>query len=168
MPVALETERLFLRPMGADDLDALARVLCDPETMRHYPAPFDRFQVQQWIDRNERHLAEFGCSLYSLVLKQTGEVIGDCGLSWKDVDGQRELEIGYHVRRDLWGRGLATESARACLQDGFTRIGVKRIIALIRPENLQSRRVAEKIGMAIDRPTTWAQLPHYVYVKHSP
>jgi RimJ/RimL family protein N-acetyltransferase len=159
----LETPRLTLREFVDDDADALARVLCDRETMRYYPAPFDRAGVEEWIARNRRRYAEYGHGLWAMILKPTGELIGDCGITAQEVDGAREVEIGYHVRRDLWGQGLATEAARACREWGFAHLQVDRLISLIRPENLPSRRVAEKNGMRVWKEVVWRGLPHLVY-----
>jgi len=159
----LETSRLILREFRRDDADALELVISDPETMRYYPAPYDRAGVEQWIERNLRRYAECGFGLWGMVLKSSGELIGDCGLTPQNVDGTDEIEIGYHVRRDLWGRGLATEAALACRDYGFARLRVKRLISLIRPENLPSRRVAEKNGMTVWKEITRMNLPHLVY-----
>ena len=161
MPV-LETSRLILREFRTDDADALALVLSDPETMRFYPAAYDRAGVENWIARNLRRYADDGHGLWAMILKATGELIGDCGLTVQDVDGSNEIEIGYHVRRDLWGQGLATEAARACRDYGFARLPVEHLISLIRPENLSSRRVAEKNGMTIWKEVTRQNLPHLV------
>ncbi len=159
----LETSRLILREFSDEDVDALALVLSDRETMRFYPAPYDRRGVQEWIARNRRRYAENGHGLWGMILKETGDLIGDCGLAVQSVDGRNEVEIGYHVRRDLWGQGLATEAARACRDFGFARLKVERLISLIRPENLPSRRVAEKNGMTVWKETIWRDLPHLVY-----
>ena len=159
----LQTSRLTLREFTSSDAEALALVLSDPETMKFYPAPFDRAGVEQWIVRNMRRYAENGHGLWGMVLKSTGELIGDCGLTVQSVDGVEEIEIGYHVRRDLWGQGLAAEAARACRDDGFARLRVERLISLIRPENIPSRRVAEKNGMTVWKEVMWRGLPHLVY-----
>ena len=159
----VETSRLILREMRPDDADAMALVLSDPETMRFYPAPFDRSKVEQWIARQIQRYADNGHGLWAMVLRSNGEVIGDCGLTVQTIDGRSEIEIGYHVRRDLWGRGLATEAARACRDYGFARLPVNRLISLIRPLNLQSRRVAEKNGMTVWKEIVWHNLPHMVY-----
>jgi len=98
-----------------------------------------------------------------MVLKSSGELIGDCGLTVQDVEGASEIEIGYHVRRDHWGQGFATEAARACRDYGFAHLGVSRLVSIIRPENLASRRVAEKNGLAIWKEVTRVDLPHLVY-----
>ena len=91
-------------------------------------------------------------------------LIGDCGLTRQTVDGTDEIEIGYHVRRDLWGQGYAPEAARACQDYGFARLDVDHLISLIRPENLPSRRVAEKTGLTLWKEVMWRDLPHCVYV----
>ncbi|MGA8309223.1 MAG: GNAT family N-acetyltransferase [Terriglobales bacterium] len=160
----LETERLLLREFVPEDVDALAAVLSDPETMRYYPAVLDRAGVAAWIDRNRRRYADAGHGLWAMILKSNGEVIGDCGLARQTVDDVDEIEIGYHVRRDLWGQGYAPEVARACRDYGFERLSAKRLISLIRPENLPSRRVAEKIGLSLWKEVMWRGLPHCVYV----
>jgi len=159
----LETARLLLRGFVPEDAEALARVLSDPETMRHYPAPLDRVQVEEWIARNRQRYSEDGVGLWAMVLKTTNEVIGDCGIIRQQVEGEYLYEVGYHLRRDLWRQGLATEAAIACRDWGFANLGVERIISLIRPENLPSRRVAERNGMAIWKEVNWRGLRHYVY-----
>jgi len=159
----LQTQRLTLRQFELEDVDALATILSDPETMRYYPAPFDYAGVADWIQRNRTRYANDGYGLWAMILKSTCQLIGDCGLVSQSVDGVDEIEIGYHVRRDLWGQGYATEAARACRDHGFATLGTDRLISLIRPENLASRRVAEKNGMTIWKEVTRANLLHYVY-----
>ena len=159
----LETERLILRELCPQDVDALAKVLSDAETMRYYPAPFDRAGVEEWIERNRQRYEKDGHSLWAMISKSSGELIGDCGLAVQAVDGEELVEIGYHVRRDLWGNGLAPEAARACRDFGFRKLGAERLISLIRPENLPSRRVAEKTGLTIWKDTLWRGIPHLVY-----
>ncbi len=159
----LETSRLVLREFRPDDADSLALTLSDSETMRFYPAPLDRTGVEDWISRNLRRYREHGHGLWAMILRSSDELIGDCGLVVQDLDGQNEIEIGYHVRRDLWGQGLATEAAGACRDFGFARLPVERLISLIRPENLPSRRVAEKNGMSLWKEVMRRDLPHLVY-----
>ena len=162
MPI-LETNRLILREFSPEDTDALERVLSDPETMRYYPAPYDRAGVEQWIARNRERYGNNGVGLWAMLLKSKGELIGDCGITRQEVEGEYLYEIGYHLRRDFWGQGLATEAARACRDWGFQRLKTDRLISLIRPENLASRRVAERNGMTIWKETNWRGLPHCVY-----
>jgi RimJ/RimL family protein N-acetyltransferase len=159
----LETERLILREMNLDDLDNLFKVLSDPETMKFYPKPCDRKLTKAWIERNMQRYTQQGIGLWGLILKETGELIGDCGLVRQKIDDVTEVEIGYHVRRDLWGRGLATEAAQACLDYGFKQLGCKKLICLIRPANIASRRVAEKNGMRLIKEIQWHNQPTSVY-----
>ena len=170
----LQTPRLLLREFTAEDAEALARVLSDPETMRFYPAPYDRDGVEQWISRNCQRYKDDGVGLWAMVLKSMmaqesrGEVIGDCGVVKQEVDGDYLFEIGYHLRRDLWGKGLASEAAVACRDWAFEHLKTDRLISLIRPENLASRRVAERNGMTIWKELNWRGLPHYVYAVVKP
>ena len=166
--IILETPRLQLREFCRQDAAALAAVLSDPEAMRFYPEPLDRRAVVEWIDRNRRRYAKDGFGLWAMVLKSSGELIGDCGLVRQSVNGNQEFEIGYHVRRDLWGRGLAPEAARACRDFGFKKLEVERLISLIRPENLPSRRVAEKNGMTVREEILWYGMAHLVYAIERP
>jgi ribosomal-protein-alanine N-acetyltransferase len=159
----LETERLMLREFTPDDAEALVRVLSDPETMKYYPATIDQNGTQQWIERNLRRYAEDGVGLWAMLLKATGQVIGDCGIIRQHVEGEYLYEIGYHLRRDHWGKGLATEAAIACREWGFANLKVDRLISLIRPENVPSCRVAERNGMTIWKEVDWRGLRHYVY-----
>jgi [ribosomal protein S5]-alanine N-acetyltransferase len=159
----LETARLILREFKAEDADALARVLSDPETMRYYPAPYDRAGVEAWIARSQQRYRDDGVGLWGMVLKSSGELIGDCGVIRQEVDGEHLFEIGYHLRRDLWGQGLATEAATACRDWAFANLNADRLISLIRPENIRSRRVAERNGMTIWKEVEWRGLRHCVY-----
>lgn len=159
----LETARLILRELSIDDADALARILSDPEVMRFYPAPLDSAGVEQWIARNLHRYATDGHGLWAIVSKTNNELIGDCGLTVQEVEGESDIEIGYHVRRDHWRQGLATEAARACRDYGFARLPVDRLVSIIRPENLPSRRVAEKNGMTVWKEVVRIGLLHLVY-----
>ena len=140
------TPRLRFREMRADDLDNVAALLGDPEVMRYYPTPKTREQAQAWIDWNLRNYAEHGVGLWAIETHD-GEFVGDCGLTWQDVSGAREIEVGYHVRAVWQGKGLATEAAAAC-RDAARQAGVKRLTANVRSDNLPSQRVARKIGLA--------------------
>lgn len=161
--IILETPRLILREFVPNDVDALAKVICDPETMKYYPVSFDRTATVEWIERNRRRYQADGFGLWAMVLKGSGDLVGDCGLTRQDLNGMDEIEIGYHLRRDHWGKGLATEAARACRDYGFANLPVDRLISLIRPENLPSRRVAEKNGMKLAAEVMWRGLRHCVY-----
>lgn len=159
----LRTPRLTLREFTPQDTDALTQVLSDPETMRYYPAPCDRSAVEAWIARNIRRYQNDGAGLWAMELNTTQELIGDCGIILQQVEGEPLYEIGYHLRRDFWGQGLATEAAIACRDWAFANLKTDRLISLIRPENLSSRRVAERVGMRIWKEIDWRDLRHCVY-----
>lgn len=161
--IVIETDRLVLREFVSADLAALSRVLCESETMRFYPMTFDESAAKEWIARNQRRYAAEGHGLWAMDLKSTGEMIGDCGITLQDVDGEPLREIGYHLRRDMWGQGFATEAARACRDYGFTNLNAEFLISLVRPENLPSCRVAERNGMKVWKETARAGLRHLVY-----
>ena len=161
--IILETPRLYLREFVPEDTDALALVISDAETMRYYPSACDRAGVEEWIVRNRRRYAQNGHGLWAMLLQSAGELIGDCGVTLQQADGAEELEIGYHLRRDQWGQGYATEAARACRDWAFANSSVDHVISLIRPENIPSRRVAERNGMALWKEVVYRDLPHCVY-----
>jgi len=154
----------LLRPLTPEDEAALAAVLGDAETMRWYPRPFSEDEVRAWIERQIGRYRE-GSGLLGLVEKQTGRLIGDCGAVWQEVEGRTELEIGYHVNRERWNQGFATEAARAVMGYAFRWFDVKRVVSMIRPENAASRRVAEKNGLRVDRVVFWRDYDHCVYQK---
>jgi len=158
----IETSRLVLRPLAAEDEEALAQTYCDAETMRWYPQPFTRVQVREWIERQmRRYLSRSG--LLGMVEKQTGQLIGDCGITWQEVESVMEPEVGYHVNRERWNQGFATEAAKAVIDYAFASLGVGHVISMIRPENVQSRRVAEKNGLTVNRVVFWRDYDHCVY-----
>lgn len=160
--LTLATSRLLLRPLSLEDEPVLAGVLSDAETMRWYPHPFSREEVRDWI---ERQMGRYSSStgLLGMVEKESGSLIGDCGVVWQDVEGQMELEVGYHVHRECWNRGFATEAAGAMTDFAFGHLGVDHVISMIRPENVASWRVAEKNGFAMDRLVLWHDYNHCVY-----
>ncbi|WP_210418213.1 GNAT family N-acetyltransferase [Ruania zhangjianzhongii] len=141
------TARLCFREMTEDDLDAMAALLGDPAVMTYYSAPKTREQALAWITWNQANYAAHGYGLW-LMRTRDGEFVGDCGLTWQRVGGTPMLEVGYHVRAALQGRGYATEAAAACRDLAAGSIGVDSLAAIIHPQNVASRRVAEKIGMA--------------------
>jgi len=161
--VILETPRLLLRKFTAQDADALEAFLGDSVVMEYYPAALDRRGVQDWIERNIGRYDRDGHGLWAVVLRDSHQLIGDCGCVMQEVEGRNEVEVGYHVRRDLWGRGYATEAARACVEYAFSRLGAERVISMIRPANVASRRVAEKNGMVCEKIVFWRGCDHCVY-----
>ena len=147
LPV-IETPRLWLRTMQADDFDALLEVFTDPKVMASFGGElFTPAQMQAWLNRNLEHQAEFGYGLFSVIRKADGLLIGDCGLEQMVIEGHPAAELGYDLRSDVWNQGFATEAACAVRDYAFTVLLLPQLISLIRMGNLASKRVAEKVGM---------------------
>lgn len=168
MSGSIETERLLVRPQTLDDVDALALILGDAQTMSFYPRPYTPEETRGWVERNISLHEERDLGLRAMVLKQTGELIGQCGFLPQDVDGEELVEIGWHVRRDHWRRGFATEAALALRDYAFEALDVDPLISLVRPENRPSAGVAEKLGMTSERITYRKGLLHQVYMLRNP
>lgn len=126
----------------------MSALLGDPAVMTFYPAPKSRMEAAQWIAWNELNYSGHGYGLW-IVETHDGEFLGDCGLTWQDVNGQLELEVGYHMRTAIQGRGYATEAAAACRDFARDELHVQQLVAIIHPNNGPSRRVAEKLGMQV-------------------
>ena len=146
-----QTPRLRLREMTPADLPEMAALLGDPEVMRHYPRVKTRDEALDWIHWNQDLYRAHGHGLWLVTLRDTGEFVGDCGLTPQPVDGTTEIEIGYHVRADRQGHGYATEAATACRDFARDALALDRIVAIIDPGNIASQRVAGKIGLARER-----------------
>lgn len=148
----LETDRLSLRHLVSDDIDALAAIQGDPEVMRYFPSgPRTVEETRRDLDRCIALQVEHGFSLWAAVDKADGRLIGRCGLLPQSLQGREEVEIAYLIARSHWGRGLATEAARAIRDHGFDRLGRGRLVSIIHRDNLGSRRVAEKAGLRPER-----------------
>ena len=144
--MALQTERLILREMNMDDFDALHAVLGDAEIMRHYPYRFDAARVRDWIGRNVERYRVSGFGLWMVCLKQTGEVIGDCGLTMQVIGGVIRPEIGYHIRGDMQRRGYAREAARAVRDWTFEHTPFRVVYSCMKYTNVPSARTAISWG----------------------
>ncbi len=159
----LTTRRLILREMSHADLDDMTALLGDPEVMRFYPRPRTRTEAQEWIGWNVRLYRDHGFGLWAVQLRDTGEFAGDCGLTLQRVDGAAEIEVGYHVKTSLQGRGYATEAATAARDFARDTLGLHRLIAIIDPANTPSQRVAAKIGLAPEKLSTVFGSKHVIY-----
>jgi len=113
--------------------------------------PRDREKVERILDAEARSDQTDEIGLWPVTEKATGEVIGDCGLTRKDIDGDEEVELVYVFARGAWGRGYATEAAAAIRDYAFDRLGLDRLVALIDPANTASEKVAVKIGMTHEK-----------------
>lgn len=142
----LETKRLLLREMTEDDFDALCRVLADAEIMRHYPRAFDEAGVRGWIARNIERYRIFGFGLWAVCRKDTGEMIGDCGLTMQIIGGQIRPEIGYHIRRDCQRMGYAKKAATAVRDWTFSNTPFRMIYSYMKYTNEASAKTAVSYG----------------------
>lgn len=163
----LETKRLYLREMTRKDFPALCKILRDEDVMYAYAHAFSEAEARRWLDRQLRRYAEDGFGLWAAVLKETDEMIGQCGLAYQDWDGTRVLEIGYLFQKAYWGRGYATEAAARCKQYAFGVLRARQVYSIIRDTNIPSRKVAERNGMIPCGKTVkyyfGEYMPHIVY-----
>ena len=146
----LETSRLLLREMTGGDFPALCRMLRDPEVMYAYEHAFSEEEARDWLRRQRDSYARDGIGLWAVVEKCSGEMVGQCGLTWQDCGYPAPvLEVGYLLERAAWHRGYATEAARACRDYAFDRLGAGEVFSIIRDSNLPSQRVARRNGMEV-------------------
>lgn len=164
----LETERLILRSMQESDIDALYLIFTDPRVMASFGGELlTREQMERWLRRNLDHQAQFGYGLFSVLLKETGELIGDCGLEQMEMEGEQVAELGYDFRSEYWSQGYATEAACAVRDFAFGVLRLPQLISLIRVDNFASKRVAEKVGMTLAEEFTRYGYRYWKYSLHN-
>lgn len=164
----LETERLYLRKMNQSDFKSLCKILQDEETMYAYEGAFSDAEAQEWLDKQIFRYQKWNFGLWAVIRKETGEMIGQCGLTvqqWKEED---VLEIGYLFERSYWHKGYAIEAAKACKKYAFEVLEADEVCSIIRDTNIASQNVAIRNGMI--KTDTWIKhyrgvdMPHYRYV----
>lgn len=165
-----ETERLYLRELNQNDFGALCKILKDDETMYAYEGAFSDQEVQEWLDRQLSRYREYGFGLWAVVLKETGEVIGQCGLTMQPWKNEEVLEIGYLFQRKFWHNGYASEAAAACKKYAFEVLKADEVCSIIRDTNIPSQKVAERNGMT--KTDAWTKhyrdvdMPHFRFVAY--
>lgn len=147
--MVLETKRLYLREMNQADYPALCKILQDKEVMYAYEHPFDDEEAHQWLDRQIQRCRDNGFGLWAAVLKDTGEMIGQCGLTYQDYKSRQVLEIGYLFQKAYWHLGYAIEAASACKEYAFGTLHADEVFSIIRDTNTASRNVAIRNGMTV-------------------
>ncbi len=164
----LETERLYLREMNQADFKSLCKILQDEETMAAYEGAFHDSEVQEWLDRQISRYQKWGFGLWAVILKETDEMIGQCGLTMQPWKDKEVLEIGYLFERLHWHQGYAIEAAAACKKYAFEVLNAGEVCSIIRDTNTASQKVAVRNGMeAVD---TWTKhykgvdMPHIRFV----
>ena len=164
----LETERLYLREMTPSDFASLCKILQDEKAMYAYEGALNDEEAQEWLDRQISRYQRRGFGLWAVVLKETGEMIGQCGLSMQPWKEGEQLEIGYLFQRAFWHQGYAIEAAKACKNYAFEVLDVKEVCSIIRDTNTASQKVAVRNGMV--KKDTWVKhyrgvdMPHERYV----
>ena len=144
--MVIETEHLLLREMRENDFDALYRVLADSDIMQHYSYTFDDAKVRGWINRNIERYKIWGFGLWAVCLKDTGEMIGDCGLTMQLINGQIKPEIGYHIRADKQRKGYAKEAAIAVRDWTFNNTPFNIVYSYMKYTNEPSAKTAISYG----------------------
>ena len=164
----LETERLYLREMNQSDFDSLCKILQDEDTMYAYEGAFRDDEVQEWLDRQIFRYQKWNFGLWAVILKETDEMIGQCGLTMQPWKDEEVLEIGYLFERLYWHKGYAIEAATACKTYAFEILKADEVCSIIRDTNVSSQNVAIRNGMTMM--DTWTKhykgvdMPHYHYV----
>ena len=146
----ISTDRLFLREMEQSDFPALSLILQDKDVMTAYERTFSDEEVQAWLAKQLERYRKDGFGLWAVILKETGEMIGQCGLTLQDYNGTDVLEIGYLFQKAYWHYGYAIEAAAACKNYAFNVLGAEEVYSLIKETNTASRSVAERNGMTVD------------------
>jgi ribosomal-protein-alanine N-acetyltransferase len=174
--VIVETDRLYLRRLVPEDLDALYALYRDPEMRQYFPvegvSPDKTLTYEEtkeeleWFLNGHPRRPELG--LWATILKENGAFIGRCGLLPWTIDGQDEVEVAYMIDKAYWGRGLGTEAARGIRDYAFEQLGLSRLICMIYPENIASIKVAENVGMTFEKECVDEHGPYWVYSMAAP
>lgn len=142
-----QSERLIFREYTEDDFDALYEILSDPETMQHYPRPYDEAGTRRWIQWSIDNYRQHGFGLWALVLRESGEFIGDCGITMQNIDGVLLPEIGYHINKAYWRQGYASEAARAARDWAFSHTDFDCLYSYMKYTNIGSYSTAAAAGL---------------------
>jgi RimJ/RimL family protein N-acetyltransferase len=161
--LVIQTERLLLRPLAESDLDQMITLLGDEEALVMWGGALTPDEAHSWIVRNIARYGGDGYGRCAVVWRESGELVGDCGLVSTTVEDVPEIELGWITRRSHWGRGIATEAATAWRDFAFGVLELDRIVSMVLAENVASRRVAEKLGMTVEREAQWGDRPHLMY-----
>lgn len=147
----IETKRLVLRELIQRDIKLLAEIFSDKETMIYYPHSFSMEEVLNWIEWNIKNYQKYNHGLWGVILKENNVLIGDCGITMQNIEGQYLPEIGYHINKKYWNMGYASEAAKACIEYGFSICDYSSLYSYTDIRNLPSRKVSEKIGMSFQK-----------------
>ncbi|MDR3292676.1 MAG: GNAT family N-acetyltransferase [Clostridiales bacterium] len=144
-----ETDRTYTREMNTNDIKSLSEILQDAEVMAAYEHAFSDEEVREWLDKQMRRYEEYDYGMWAVILKKTGEMIGQCGLSVQEVNGEKVLEIGYMLKRKYWHEGYATEAAAGCKRYAFEELDAEEVYSIVRDTNIASMNVAIRNKMTV-------------------
>ena len=148
MKIILETDRLFLREFLDSDYNDLCEILQDKDVMYAYGHSFSDEEVKSWYNKLIiDHYEKFGFGLWAVIHKQTNDLLGQCGLTIQDINGEKHLEIGYLFKKIHWHKGYAVEAALGCKKYAFEILKADKVCSIIRENNIASQNVAKRIGM---------------------
>ncbi|HEX2618410.1 MAG TPA: GNAT family N-acetyltransferase [Flavobacteriales bacterium] len=165
----LVTERLYFRPLTTADMPAWMPFITSPEAMRFLGRALGNDDAcRQWFDRQLGRYAAGEGGLYAVVDRSTGTLLGQAGLLVQQLEGVHELEVGYHFLPEVWGRGYATEAARACMDRAFALRLAPSLISMVHTANERSARVARRNGLIWERQVTFRELPVDIFRIHTP
>jgi ribosomal-protein-alanine N-acetyltransferase len=152
VPHQLRVDRLLLRQWRPTDKEPFARLNADLAVMEHFPNALDRTQSDAFADRIQAAFDDLGYGLWAVEIPGQAEFIGFVGLALQTFEAHftPAVEVGWRLARDYWGKGFATEAARAAVADGFTRVGLDEIVSFTAPANVRSVRVMQQLGMTHD------------------
>jgi RimJ/RimL family protein N-acetyltransferase len=157
-----------MMPWQPDDWFLLRPLATDPEVVRYISngEPWPETRVREWASRQVTHFEKYGFCFWKLIHKETGEMIGFCGL--QPLENTQEIEIGWWLARAWWGQGYATEAAHEALRDAFERAGLERIVSIAMRENIASTHIMEKLGMRFEKETTHKGVAVVLYAAANP
>ena len=158
----LETRRLILRPFCDEDIDRFAELMADRDFMRFSLGPYTREKTETLLQKFLSWGRAGLPSPFAIILRQNPGVLGYCGFL-HHPEMPEDVEIGYRLDPAYWNRGLATEAACAVRDHAFVDLKLPRVISLVHPDNVPSRRVAEKIGMTVEKQITFRGFPTQVF-----
>jgi len=163
MAIVFETPRLLVRELTLADLDFVATMLADPEVMRFWPRPFSRGEAVDWINRQLERYERHGYGYWLTLDKRSGEPVGQIGLLEQGVDGIAHCGLGYIIHRPFWRQGLAWEGALGVRDYAFETLAKPRVVTLIRPGNIPSLRLAQKLGMKPEQLVMYSDREHQLW-----
>ena len=160
----METNRLILREVNHGDAESLFALFNEPEVMKYFSNT--PRSIEEAYERIELDLGQYtkrGFGFWATVLKDTGKIVGQCGLLAQKVDEFDETEIAYALAKEYRGQGFATEAAKAIKNYGFNKLNFNRLISIIDPDNISSQKVALRTGLAFEKTTTWMNKQVNIY-----